>query len=152
MDRDPRRWDVFDSWVTHPPTTAGHLRDWAVFDPWLAAAESRARPLREEVIALRQDWANRVGTEVDDRDWTTFRPLRLDREEDWSDWLDHLIATNDSFAARLLKNPSELWEGTGDQFWRAWAMAFCGTVEQKILGIPSTAGLLAKVSHFDLYI
>src|SRR5690606_34208801 len=30
-----------------------------------------------------------------DTDWSHFRPLRVDREEDWSDWLQHFIATSE---------------------------------------------------------
>ncbi len=30
------------------------------------------------------------------RDWHSFRPLRLRREEDWSDWLAYLLATSKS--------------------------------------------------------
>lgn len=29
-------------------------------------------------------------------DWSEFRPLRLSREEDWSDWLGHLLARSNS--------------------------------------------------------
>ena len=40
-------------------------------------------------------------------DWATFRPLRLTREEDWSDWFAHLLATSNTgkFAHWLLQIP-----------------------------------------------
>lgn len=37
-------------------------------------------------------------------DWSAFRPLRLSREEDWSDWLAHLLQTSKTglLASKLL--------------------------------------------------
>lgn len=35
-------------------------------------------------------------------DWSHFRPLRVGREEDWSDWLQHFIATSCSGRLSLL--------------------------------------------------
>src|SRR5690606_38539494 len=41
------------------------------------------------------------------RDWSTFRPLRMSREEDWSDWIAHLIETSTTgvFCHSLLNLP-----------------------------------------------
>src|SRR5690606_21980454 len=41
------------------------------------------------------------------RDWSTFRPLRLSREEEWSDWIAHLIETSTTgiFCHSLLNLP-----------------------------------------------
>jgi hypothetical protein len=44
-----------------------------------------------------------AGEDPSRRDWNGFRPLRLDREERWSDWLAHLLETAHTpvLAARL---------------------------------------------------
>ena len=47
--------------------------------------------------ALQSRWdehLNGIGGDPSRHDWTDFRPLRLSREEDWSDWLAHLIQTS----------------------------------------------------------
>lgn len=44
-----------------------------------------------------------IGGDPAREDWSRFRPLRLSREEDWSDWLAHVLERSRSgrFAARL---------------------------------------------------
>jgi hypothetical protein len=58
---------------------ARHRSDIARLATWLADSDAQLQdlggdPLREQ--------------------WSAFRPLRLSREEDWSDWLAHLIRTS----------------------------------------------------------
>lgn len=47
-----------------------------------------------------------IGGDPSRDDWALFRPLRLSREEDWSNWLGHLLASSRTgrFPARLLGN------------------------------------------------
>lgn len=46
-------------------------------------------------------------------DWARFRPLRLGREEDWSDWLAHLLESSTTGAfARYLLQPATTERGS----------------------------------------
>lgn len=73
----------------------------------LAAALQRMQvPLRSRLRAAfrRHNTALiDIGGDPLSEDWTKFRPLRLSREEDWSDWLAWLVEKSKSgrFAARL---------------------------------------------------
>lgn len=74
---------------------------WAPAFARLVVASSRA------VEAVLEQWDARLlelGGDPAREDWSTFRPLRLSREEDWSDWLGHLLERSRSgrFSARLL--------------------------------------------------
>jgi len=80
---------------------------------WSAAAEwSRSFNAVITAAGLRLDKCLRewdlklddIGGDPSREDWGKFRPLRLLREEDWSDWLAHLLASSRTgrFPARLL--------------------------------------------------
>lgn len=104
--RVPRRerletWSTFDSFRV--PSVA--LPSWSAADPLahravlLETADSRA--LTREVA----QWNERLaafGGDPSRGDWSRFRPLRTEREEDWSDWLQHLVAT--ATTATLLRH------------------------------------------------
>ena len=80
---------------------------WAGVDKWLAVEEARLGPARERISQLRAWWHEAladIGGDPSVRDWTTFRALRRDREEDWSDWLAQLLedSTTGWFAWALL--------------------------------------------------
>lgn len=49
--------------------------------------------LREWLLESDAQLAELGGDPLRDA-WASFRPLRLSREEDWSDWLAHLIQTS----------------------------------------------------------
>ena len=68
----------------------------------LLRVAQRAR-LREElqVAALDRELAWLGGDPLHD-DWSAFRPLALGREEVWSDWLAHLLASGDTELLRRL--------------------------------------------------
>ena len=77
-------------------------RSWAAVSEWTAAVEGLLQPTRDRVALLRHWWHEALaefGGDPGARDWATFRPLRLDREEDWADWLGQLI--KDSRTGRL---------------------------------------------------
>ena len=80
---------------------------WAACVAWAPAfgrlAASSAARLAELLGAWDEKLAN-IGEDPARQDWSRFRPLRLSREEDWSDWLGHLLERSRSgrFPARLL--------------------------------------------------
>jgi hypothetical protein len=81
---------------------------WASLARWLELGDAvQTRQIRE-LAKLAAEWDQRLGQLGGDpctRPWSTFRPLRLGREEDWSDWLAHLLETSrtGSFAAALFE-------------------------------------------------
>lgn len=58
-------------------------------------AEKRRADL-EEALSRSDALLLEFGGDPARRDWTRFRPLRVTREEDWSDWLAHLIECSTS--------------------------------------------------------
>lgn len=96
-----RNWSAFDAWhVNVPPPT------WESVVPWLGALDRVAQQEMGALLACVKRWDARFGDLEGDpsrEDWSEFRPLRLSREEDWSDWLAHLLETSSSgrFASRL---------------------------------------------------
>jgi hypothetical protein len=100
--------------------TRGWTPDWTVFDEfrrplipaWSPAIDGWLEQVKafgtEEAHAIRQllaHWKTALGEDGDPSftDWHLFRPLRLSREEDWTDWLAHLLEARDgqAIAARL---------------------------------------------------
>jgi len=76
-----------------PPKVA----TWAALEEFVA----RAHAFAAERCALFPEVLARCDAVFCDHDgdpsrsnWSHFRPLRVDREEDWSDWLQHFIATS----------------------------------------------------------
>lgn len=95
-------WSATDGWRV--PRRA---RGWGASDAWAQSFKSAMAAAGEQLDECLRAWDERL-TDIDGDpsrvDWTNFRPLRLSREEDWSDWLAHLVLTAGSgrFAARLL--------------------------------------------------
>lgn len=82
-------WSTFDGFKR--PTK---VRSWAGVAKWIERVEKRSGPERDALARLRKSWDEvlaDLGGDPSARDWTSFRPLRRDREEDWSDWLAHLV-------------------------------------------------------------
>lgn len=96
----PGAWLIFDDW-REPTRGSGHgPSSWSswravqelvdAFDGYARAVE---RVLEAELVEWDRDLAEFGGDPVR-TDWTHFRPLRLSREEDWSDWLGFLLETS----------------------------------------------------------
>lgn len=71
--------------------------DWSVFDGLGVLARAELQRVSGERRALLDRWNELlagIGGDPGARDWNRFRPLRLSREEDWSDWLAHLMETS----------------------------------------------------------
>src|SRR5262245_37323887 len=69
-------------------------RSWSGVVEWKAAPAAPLGPGRRTIARLRRasdQLLVALGADPSARDWTSFRPLRRDREEDWSDWLAQLI-------------------------------------------------------------
>lgn len=101
-------WDSSKGW--RAPTS---LVNWNAVVAWTPAFERLVEVGARALIEALKRWDERLcdlGGDPAREDWSTFRPLRLGREEDWSDWLGHLLATAKSgrFPARLFsENPSD---------------------------------------------
>ncbi len=68
--------------------------DWTIFDVLIKKAGDVLEVQKTEYDRLVEAWDERLlpyGGDPCHRDWDEFRPLRLDREEDWSDWLAWLL-------------------------------------------------------------
>lgn len=97
----PPSWAFLQSW-----RVPRHVPDWEVLRPWLAGLEQLTAAQREELASLREWWDRELadlGGDPSATDWTSFAPLRRDREEDWSAWLAQLIADSETgaFSASL---------------------------------------------------
>ncbi len=79
---------------------------WSALDSLLELRNAASRQQQSELEAERRAWNARladIGGDPSQYRWRGFRPLRTSREEDWSDWLQHLLATSASGAfARFL--------------------------------------------------
>jgi hypothetical protein len=86
-------WDVFDRFV--PPTS--RVSSWRGVDELVDLGATFARAECADLRRLVERWDAALaplGGDPSRTDWTNFRPLRTEREEDWSDWLAHFIATS----------------------------------------------------------
>ena len=82
-------WSVFDAF-----TRPNESWSWAAVDEWTAAFDRQLDATRARVARLRKasdKVLSDLGGDPTRTDWTTFRPLRREREEDWSDWLAQFI-------------------------------------------------------------
>lgn len=95
-------WSAFDGF-RRPP----EQRSWAGVIAWTSAIEEQLGAVRSEPAQKRgssDQLQHELGGDPSARDWTSFRMLRREREEDWSDWLAQLIEDSKTgcFASFLL--------------------------------------------------
>jgi hypothetical protein len=94
---DEGTWSDASSWLMANPAQTATAPTWLPVRSMLDAAAALARPRRLRLNGLLEQWNERLA-DIDGeplcQDWTRFRPLRVRREEDWSDWLDHLLHTS----------------------------------------------------------
>jgi hypothetical protein len=106
---DVTSWRIFDSW-SPPKEIHDHRINWKVIDELVPYYAKIIESKYEILFPLLNRWDNLLddlGRDSTHYNWTDFRPLRLSREEDWSDWLGHVLATSKTgvFAQRLLQIP-----------------------------------------------
>ena len=141
----PVRWSVFDGYglPSGLPSWDGAKAWTAEDDALLGAERAVVARRRDEFSASIQD----IGGDPTIRDWTAFRVLRRDREEDWSDWLANLLedSVTGQFACALLG------AAAADV-----PSAFAGPrVQREVACPPYRADLLvqwrdASYSHFEI--
>ena len=116
-------WRAFRSFVD----AHGDVRDARREARWSADRWSPVRVVVEayqgmlerrhaELEPLLQRWDEALaalGGDPTHVDWDRFRPLRLEREEDWSDWLAFLFERSETgaFAGALFGEPRASWDG-----------------------------------------
>lgn len=103
-------WHIFNSW--HYKRSGRKIKmNWACFDALIPYHNAIIEKQYQQLIPLLEQWnvaLKGIAKEPTYKNWNKFRPLRLSREEDWADWLAHLIetATTGSFAHHLLQTES----------------------------------------------
>lgn len=112
MNHDLLSWRVFDGFELPVPRSVARAPSWTVFDGFERPARKVSWTLLEQFVhegrayaahrcrafpELLECWSSLLRDIDGDpcrATWSNFRPLRVDREEDWSDWLQHFIATS----------------------------------------------------------
>jgi len=87
-------WAVLDGWPT-ASNVEPQDRSWEAIDELQLFHGQLLERKTSELDRLLREWdrlLHGLGGDPTHEDWKTFRPLRLKREEDWSDWLAHLLA------------------------------------------------------------
>jgi hypothetical protein len=75
------------------------MPDWDSADAISVALRKAAAQIQGRLENTLARWDTKLvhlGGDPQRHEWQHFRPLRLRREEDWSDWLAHLLATSKS--------------------------------------------------------
>lgn len=84
---------------------------WQVSEDLIESARAEFAPLESELkkyLEHSDQNFNKFGGDPSRKDWSNFRPLRLSREEDWSDWLAFLIESSNGFFIQKLLQIEEL--------------------------------------------
>jgi len=102
MDVSAWSWSIFDGFEAPGRTIA-----WSGLIELIRLGQDYARHQCAELPDLLAQWHAQLeylGGELSCFDWQNFRPLRTDREEQWSDWLHHFIRTSTTghFAHQLV--------------------------------------------------
>lgn len=101
-------WTIFDGWDC--PKDEVFLPDWKVFDSLESHALMYFNHQASGMKLLLKSWDQALNAFDGDPsriNWKLFRPLRLGREEDWSDWLGYFIESSKTgcFGKELFGSP-----------------------------------------------
>ena len=92
---DKTSWDVFSNWDYQPVFEINNLiQGWKLFPSLFQSFEKCYELEKKEILRSLEIWNEKLeslGGDPSFINWRRFRPLQMDREEDWSDWLAHLI-------------------------------------------------------------
>jgi len=104
---DKNSWEVFETLPSFGRTFTLSL-SWQVFEDLSPSYRKFIEEKYNTLELLLNEWdesLHELGGDPTYYDWDNFRPLRLSREEDWSDWLVFLIDTSKTgvFAKELLQ-------------------------------------------------
>lgn len=140
----PEAWHVFDDWIAAPVTIDRQL-SWTAVDDLMSAFSGVIEVRHGELSGLLtvwDEWFSDFGGDPTHTDWSQFRPLRLSREEDWSDWLAYLIGGSSTgvFSACLF--------GTGDSAPAAYANP--SRVEREVSHQGYRADLIVRWSNGEM--
>lgn len=105
-------WQIFEGMFQKAEPLKAY--SWAeVNSEWESSFDELLNELKAEHLRLLK-LSNRslkiFGGDPSSKDWSTFRPLRLSREEDWADWLIQLFQSSESgsFAFHLFNREDSL--------------------------------------------
>src|SRR6266567_5070377 len=90
-------WHRVEEWTAKRSSLAAP--SWEAVRLLKKRAEGAFALYKNRYLDLQQNWEQRLKPlcgELYSAEWGTFRPLRLSREEDWSDWLAWLLGTSTS--------------------------------------------------------
>jgi hypothetical protein len=94
-------WDVFADLIKLRPQWR-----WESIHRLIGLSQLALIPRIQECEALQSQWVEKLRPVCGEQatlDWSRFRPLRLSREEDWSDWLAWLLeASNTGVLAKTI--------------------------------------------------
>ena len=106
-------WSIFDNW-NYKVKEKKFYPDWHLFDSMVSTLSLFYKKKCKEFQSLHGKWDKKLksyGGEPSNFNWDSFRPLRLTREEDWTDWLIHLISESQTgyFSSHLfcIENTTE---------------------------------------------
>ena len=99
-------WNIFNGWGFEIKKDTSY--GWSVFDKMSSLINSIFETRKTILDELHRIWDVKLkvyGGEPSNINWNKFRPLKLAREEDWSDWLFFLIIESKTgfFVHDLLK-------------------------------------------------
>jgi len=102
-----KSWSIFDNW-NYKVKEKIFYPNWHIFDSMMSSLSSFYKKKYKEFQSLYSKWDKELklyGGEPSNFNWNNFRPLRLTREEDWSDWLIHLISESQTgyFSSKLFR-------------------------------------------------
>ncbi|PIP77875.1 MAG: hypothetical protein COW85_06720 [Ignavibacteria bacterium CG22_combo_CG10-13_8_21_14_all_37_15] len=98
-------WKIFDRWNI---STKKSSSVWYDFDQLIPFYNQIVESQFQKLYPLLEKWnhiLSEYGGDPTNENWEKFRPLRLSREEDWSDWLAFLLENSKTgtFAKHLFK-------------------------------------------------